>query len=150
MILNHLQLNTLLRTTSLKKHPLRPTAIYGSLNSNNHFFLFRTVVQNYDFTKRGFIELTLDLDRKVCSSSYDNSSNNMIWIPALNLIFATISMILIIKYFNDIVNVYNKMKRTYDNRKKAIESKQQKQRKLSVSLKMKYSTLQRMNSNYLS
>lgn len=41
----------------------------------------------------------------------------MIWVPIMNLLASTISLILIIKYFYDTQQLYDRMKRRYDNTK---------------------------------
>lgn len=72
------------------------------------------IIQKYDFQDRGYIALTLSLERTICTTYYDNAWNNMVWIPIMNLALSTASLALILKYFNDIATVYSKMKRKYD------------------------------------
>ena len=43
--------------------------------------------------------VTLNLDRSVCSTEYDNQWNNMVWLPILNLILSSISLALMVMYF---------------------------------------------------
>jgi len=71
------------------------------------------VTQVYDFSDRGYISLTLNMDRQVCSTDNDNIWANMIWIPILNLIFSGASLILIVKYFFDITHQFEKLKLQY-------------------------------------
>lgn len=81
-----------------------------------------SIMQIFDFSKRGYIEVKLDLERQVCSTPYDNEWNNMIWIPVLNLVFSTVSLVLIIKYFYDIVQLYGRMRRKYQDNKYYLET----------------------------
>ena len=79
-----------------------------------------SISQLYDFKERGYIELTLQLARSICVTPFDNEWTNMIWIPVLNVMFSATSLVLIGKYFHEIVTVYNRMKRKYDSRKKVL------------------------------
>eukprot|EP00347_Sterkiella_histriomuscorum_P022333 403330850 len=75
------------------------------------------LIQNYDFKDRGYVKLTLSMERKICTTPYDNAWTNMIWIPILNLLFSLISFILIIKYFMHVVQIYRRMRRKYQAQK---------------------------------
>ena len=62
------------------------------------------------------------------------------------------SLCLIVKYFFDTTHQFNKLKREYQNRKRAVEhtkegvNKYTQDRSLSQSLKMKYGDLKKQNT----
>lgn len=68
----------------------------------------------------------------------------MIWVPIIVLILALVSLCLIVKYFFDTTHQFNKLKREYQNRKRAVEftkegaKKYNNERSLSQSLKTTY------------
>ena len=80
------------------------------------------ITQVYNFADRGYIRLTLQMDRQVCDADYDNIWVNMVWIPILNLIFSTISLASIIKYFFDITRQFNKLKSQYRDKQATLET----------------------------
>ena len=61
--------------------------------------LKRNFTQRFDFQSRGFLQVTLDVDRSVCSTDYDNAWSNMVWIPIVNLVFSMASMLGLPKSF---------------------------------------------------
>jgi hypothetical protein len=75
--------------------------------------------------------VTLDVDRSVCVTDYDNDWNNMVWIPIANLILSSLSLICIIKYFHEMTKVFDHMRLEYQISLKALEQ----QRKLTAVLK---------------
>ncbi len=62
------------------------------------------------------------MERRVCSTDYDNQWDNMIWIPILNIVFSMLSLAFIIKYFFDITHQFNKLKNQYQSRKQAVQT----------------------------
>lgn len=109
------------------------------------------VTQVYNFQDRGYIRLSLNMDRTVCPTDNDNVWVNMVWIPLLNLLFSGASLILIVKYFFDITHQFEKLKLQYQDKKKTLETtkkgaEQLGLRTLSQSLKMKYTDIKRQNS----
>ena len=66
--------------------------------------------------------VTLDIDRSVCDTDYDNAWNNMIWISILNLIFSSASLGLMIKYFYEMTRVFNNMKQEFLSSRDAVVS----------------------------
>jgi hypothetical protein len=59
------------------------------------------------------MHVTLNIDRSVCDTPYDNSWDNMVWIPVLNLAFSTASLVLILLYFHEMSHVFKTMKSDY-------------------------------------
>lgn len=57
--------------------------------------------------------VTLDVDRSVCTTSYDNPWDDMVWIPIINLILSSLSLICIIKYFYEMTKVFDRMRLEY-------------------------------------
>jgi len=57
--------------------------------------------------------VTLGVDRSVCETNYDNPWDNMVWIPILNLILSSLSLICIIKYFQEMTKVFDHMRIEY-------------------------------------
>ncbi|CDW71109.1 UNKNOWN [Stylonychia lemnae] len=132
------------------------------------------IQQQFNFQDRGYIQLQVQMQRSICSTDYDNPWANMIWIPILNLIFSMISLFLIIKYLSDVVQLYRRMRRKYQDQQ--IEDRLIKQRlaelqksatdisqnqsiirhsqsvdyqRRNSSMSSNYQNLQRMNSQYL-
>ena len=68
--------------------------------------------------------VTLNLDRSVCSTEYDNQWNNMVWLPILNLILSSISLALMVMYFYEMTKVFQKMRNEYQFSIKAKEEQQ--------------------------
>ena len=57
--------------------------------------------------------VTLDLDRSVCKTQYDDAWDNMIWLPVVNLILSTVSLSLMVMYFYEMTQVFEKMRQEY-------------------------------------
>jgi len=57
--------------------------------------------------------VTLDVDRSVCTTNYDNPWNDMIWIPIINFFLSSLSLICIIKYFHEMTKVFDHMRIEY-------------------------------------
>jgi hypothetical protein len=65
--------------------------------------------------------VTLDVERSVCTTVYDHAWNNMVWIPIVNLILSSLSLICIIKYFHEMTKVFDHMRLEYQISLKAME-----------------------------
>lgn len=97
--------------------------------------------------------MTVEVDRRVCTNIYDDEWQNMIWVPVIILILALASLGIIIKYFFDITHQFNKLKREFQKRKKAVEFTQEGVNKYSsatnersLSLKITYQGIKKQNT----
>ena len=78
---------------------------------------------------------------------YKEYKNNLLWIPIINIVLSATSMILIIKYIVDVINLYKRIRNEYFQDKNDFLERQKKNRFLQYkNLNQKYFSNQNMES----